>query len=104
MSEFEKRNVKLIAIAKDSTRRLKKMKEVNNFNFTTIPDKGGKIAKSYNMFVTEKTDGHDDLQVNNALPAKVLIKKNGEIVWYYIGSKEDRPTIEILTDAIDKYL
>ncbi|MFX1340447.1 MAG: peroxiredoxin family protein [Promethearchaeota archaeon] len=104
MSEIEKRNVKLIAIAKDSIRRLKKMKDNNNFNFSIISDKGGNIAKSYNMFITEKTDGHDDLQVNNALPAKVLINKNGEIVWYYIGGKEDRPSIEILTEAIDKYL
>jgi len=104
MSEFEKRNVKLIAIAKDSTRRLIKMKEKDNFSFPIISDKGGKIAKSYNMFITETTAGHDDLQVNNAIPAKVLVNKNGEIVWYYIGAKEDRPSIEIITDAIDKYL
>ena len=56
------------------------------------------------MFVKETMAGHDDLQVNNAIPAKVLINKNGEIVWQYIGAKDDRPSIEILTDAIDKYL
>ena len=104
MSEFENRNVKLIAIAKDSTRRLLKMKDNNNYNFPIIADKGGKIAKSYNMFITEKTEGHDDLQLNNAIPAKVLINKNGEIVWHYIGAKEDRPSIEIIIDALDKYL
>ena len=104
MSELEERNVKLIAIAKDSSRRLLKMKEKNNFDIPIISDKAGKIAKLYNMFITEKAVGHDDLQVNNAIPAKVLVNKNGIIVWHYIGAKEDRPSIEIITDAIDKYL
>ena len=104
MSELEKRNVSLIAIAKDSNRRLLKMKEQSDFKIPIIPDLGGKIAKSYNMLLTEKTAGHDDIQVNISIPAKVLINNNGDIVWYYIGAKEDRPSIEIITDALDKYL
>ena len=80
------------------------MKEKNNFPIPIITDRGGKIAKSYNLILTEKAAGHDDIQVNIAIPSKVLINKKGDIVWYYIGAKEDRPTIETITDAIDKYL
>jgi len=80
------------------------MKEKNNFTIPIIADRGGKIVKSYNMVLTEKTAGHDDIQVNIALPSKVLINNKGIIVWHYIGAKEDRPSIEIITDAIDKYL
>jgi peroxiredoxin len=80
------------------------MKDKNEFTIPIIADRGGKIVKSYNMILTEKTAGHDDIQVNIAIPSKVLINKSGNIVWLYIGAKEDRPTIEIILDAIDKYL
>lgn len=45
------------------------------------------------------------MKVKQAIPSKFLINGNGEIVWTYIGEdKTDRPSIEMMMDAIDKNL
>ena len=45
------------------------------------------------------------IKVKQAVPSKFLINKDGIIVWKYIGKdKTDRPSIEMMTSIIDKYI
>lgn len=104
MAELEKRDVVLIAIAKDSKRRLLRKKEERGYTFQIIEDRAAKISKLYNMILKEETEGHDKMQVGLPVPSKVLINKNGVIVWRYIGPKEDKPSMEIITEALDRCL
>jgi peroxiredoxin len=97
-------NVKLISIALDLPDKLTKMKYKNNFKIQFIADRAGRISKAYNVFLDRRTEIHDQLQVSHAIPSKFLINKSGEVVWQYIGTKQDRPTIELIIDAINKYL
>ncbi len=104
MDELEKRDVVLIAIAKDSKRRLQKMKNERSYTFQLIEDRAATISKLYNMILKEPADEHDQFQVGLPVPSKVLINKDGVIVWRYIGPKEDKPSMEIITEALDRYL
>ena len=72
--------------------------------FQFVADRGAKITKSYNIYLDENHPDHDEFQVNHAIPSKFLINKEGEVVWQYIGAKEDRPSIETLIEAIEKNL
>ena len=103
LHEFEKRNVKLIAIASDTANLLKKFKEENNFAIDMISDRGAKIAKDYDVYWF--TNGFGAMKVKQAVPSKFLIDKNGTIVWKYVGrDKTDRPTVKMMMILIDKYL
>ncbi|GAG95096.1 unnamed protein product [marine sediment metagenome] len=104
ISEFEKRNIKLLSIASDSVRLLKKFKEENNFNVDIISDRGAKIAKEYDVYWFAPGAGKK-INIKQAVPSKFLINKKGIIVWKYIGKdKTDRPSIEMMTSIIDKQL
>jgi peroxiredoxin len=104
ISRFEKRHIKLISIASDSKRLLKKFKEENNFNVDIISDRGAKIAKEYNVYSFASGAG-GDYKIKQAIPSKFLINKNGKIVWSYIGKdKTDRPSIELMMEIIEKEL
>ena len=104
MEILKKNNVKLISIAIDLPEKLIKMKYKNNYKIQFITDRAGRISKSYNVFLDRKTAGHDGLQISHAIPSKFLINKEGNIVWQYIGAKTDRPSIELIIEAIEKYL
>lgn len=100
--EFEKRNVKLISIASDSVRLLQKFKEENNFKVEIISDRGAKIAKDYDVYWFAPGGG-GKINVKQAVPSKFLIRKDGTIVWTYIGKdKTDRPSIELMIKVIDE--
>ena len=103
-SEIENRGVKMIAIACDSPRGIQKLDEKNNYPWPFIGGRSCEIPKDYQVYSSEPLEGHDKLQVGNAIPSKFLIDKSGTIVWKYIGSKTDRPSIKQITDAIDQYL
>lgn len=104
ISEFEKRNIKLISIASDSVRLLSKFKEENNFHVDMISDRGAKIAKLYDVY-WYAPGGGKDYKIKQAVPSKFLINKDEKIVWKYIGNdKTDRPSIEMMTDVIDKLI
>jgi peroxiredoxin len=104
LSILKEYNIKLISIAIDLPDKLIKMKYKNNYKIQFITDRAGRISKAYKVFLDRKAAQHDGLQVSHAIPSKVLINKEGNIVWQYIGAKQDRPTIEQLTDAFKKYL
>ncbi len=97
-------NVKLISIAIDLPAKLIKMKYKNNFKIQFITDRAGRLSKAYNVFLDRKSAGHDRLQISHAIPSKFLINREGNIVWQYIGAKTDRPSIELIVEAIEKYL
>lgn len=102
LSEFKKRNVKIISIASDSVRLLRNFKEENNFDVDIISDRGAKIAKEYGVYWFA-SGGGKEYKIKQAVPSKFLINKDGIIVWKYIGKdKTDRPSIEMLTSIIDK--
>ena len=104
ISEFEKRNIKLLSIASDSVRLLRKFKEENNFNVDIISDRGAKIAQDYGVNWYAPGAGKK-INSKQAVPSKFLINKKGIIVWKYIGKdKTDRPSIEMMTSIIDKQL
>lgn len=101
INEFEKRNIKLISIASDSVRLLRKFKEENEFGIDMISDRGAKIAKEYDVYWFA-SGGGKDYKIKQAVPSKFLINKDGEIIWKYIGKdKTDRPSIEMMTTIID---
>lgn len=102
--EFEKRNIKLISIAVDSPRKMKILQEKYEIPFQFIADRDAKITKSYNVYLTEEHPDYDQFQINHAIPSKFLINKEGIVVWQYFGTKDERPTIEILLEAIEKKL
>ncbi|MBY8989876.1 MAG: redoxin domain-containing protein [Candidatus Lokiarchaeota archaeon] len=104
LSEFKKRKIKLLSIASDSARLLKLFKEDNNFEVDMISDRGAKIAKEYGVY-WYAPGGGKDYKIKQAVPSKFLINKDGIIVWKYIGKdKTDRPSIEMMTSIIDKYI
>ena len=104
LSEFKKRNIKIISIASDSVRLLRTFKEENNFEVDMISDRGAKIAKEYGVYWFAPGGGKE-YKIKQAVPSKFLIDKDGIIIWKYIGKdKTDRPSIEMMTSIIDKYL
>ncbi|TET61888.1 MAG: redoxin domain-containing protein [Promethearchaeota archaeon] len=104
LSKLKELNIKLIAIAIDLPDKLIKMKYKNNFKIQFITDRAGRFSKAYNVFLDRKSAGHDELQISHAIPSKFLINKGGHVVWQYIGTKEDRPSIELIVEAINKFL
>jgi len=104
ISEFKKRNIKLLSIASDSVGLLRKFREENNFKVDIISDRGAKIAKEYDVYWFAPGAGKK-INIKQAFPSKFLINKEGIIVWKYIGKdKTDRPSIEMMTSIIDKQL
>ncbi len=104
ISEFEKRNIKLLSIASDSVGLLRKFREENNFNVDLISDRGAIIIAQYGVKWFAPGAGKK-INIKQAVPSKFLINKERIIVWKYIGKdKTDRPSIEMMTSIIDKHL
>jgi peroxiredoxin len=104
ITEFEDRKIKLISIASDSIRLLRKFKEDNEFKVDMISDRGAKIAREYGVYWFAPGGGKD-YKIKQAVPSKFLINKEGQIIWKYIGkNKTDRPSIEMMTDIIDNHI
>lgn len=80
------------------------MKYKNDYKIQFITDRAGRISKVYNVFLDRKTAGHDGLQISHAIPSKFLINREGNIVWQYVGTKTDRPSIELIVEAIENNL
>ena len=96
------RNVKLVSIATDRARPLKRLADKENYKFSIIADDQAKISKDYNVFGIPID--YDTIKSELAIPSTYLIDRNGKIVWRYIGTKTDRPKIQDILDAIDTYL
>lgn len=94
----------LISIAVDNARKMKQLHDKYEIPFTFVADRRGEITNIFNVYLTEERPEHDEFQTKHAIPSKFLINKEGIIVWQYIGTKTDRPTIEMMIEAMDKYL
>jgi len=104
LPKLKELNVKLISIAIDLPDKLIKMKYKNNFKIQFVTDRAGRLSKAYNVFLDRKSAGHDRLQVSHAIPSKFLINREGNIIWQYIGAKKDRPSIDLIIEAIKNHL
>lgn len=94
--------MKLITIATDRVKPLKKLAEKENYMFTVISDSETKLSNEYNVF--GKPVDFDMIKIELAIPSTYLINSNGEIVWRYVGTKTDRPSINTIVEAIDTKL
>jgi peroxiredoxin len=83
---------------------LKKFCEENGFEFLMISDRGAKIAKAYNVYTFGSMLDISFMKTKLAIPSSFLIDSEAIIVWRYIGARKDRPSIKILTDAIDQHI
>lgn len=92
----------MIAISTDKARPLKNLVEKEDYKFRVISDADAKISKEYNVF--GKPTDYDMLKTELAIPTSYLINSNGKIVWRYVGTKTDRPSIEAILEAIDRKL
>ena len=92
----------IIAICTDSVRHIIAMAEEHNFKFMLISDRGAIIAKTYNVYTYGSMLDRSFMKTKMAVPSDFLIDKTGTIVWRYIGARKDRPTLKILTNAIDE--
>ena len=102
ISEFQKRNIKIITTATDSVNHLRKFCEENGFEFTMLSDRGAIIAKAYNVYTFGSMLDLSFMKTKLAIPSDFLINRNGLIVWRYIGARTDRPSIAALVKAIDE--
>ena len=94
--------MKVIAISTYSVRHTIAMAEEYNFKFTFISDRGAIVAKTYNVYTYGSMLDRSFMKTKMAVPSDFLIDKTGTIVWRYIGARKDRPSLEILTNAIDE--
>jgi peroxiredoxin len=69
-----------------------------------ISDRGAKIAKKYNVYTFGNMLDISFMKTKLAIPSTFLINKESEILWCYIGARKDRPSIKILTNALDQNL
>ncbi len=96
------KNVRLVSIATDRTRPLKRLADKENYKFSIVADEQAKISKEYNVFGIPID--YDMIKSELAIPSTYLIDRNGNIVWRYIGTKTDRPKIQDILNAIDTHL
>jgi peroxiredoxin len=83
---------------------LTKFKAENNFKVDIIADRGAKIAQDYDVYLYAQ-GGAGNMKIKQAIPSKFLINKEGKIVWTYISKdKTDRPSFEIMMEAINSKL
>jgi hypothetical protein len=63
-----------------------------------------KIVKSYKVYTTGNMVDHAFLKFKLAIPTTYLIDTNGIITWRYVGTREDRPEISQIFQAIEENL
>jgi peroxiredoxin len=83
---------------------MKELSEQYNYQFTVISDRGAKIAKQFNVYTFGRAIDIVYLKTKLAIPSTFLINKDLQIAWKYIGSREDRPSVELLLKKIDTYI
>ena len=100
--ELNKRKISYISISNDKLSKIQKFVEKNDLNWIFISDENCELIKKYGIYLSGKSNNHDKFQINHAIPSKSLINMNKTIVWKYIGTKTDRPTIEFILKAIEE--
>lgn len=103
-AEFEKEHVSVIAIARDTAKKLLVFKQKYNLLIPIYPDRKGTVVKNYNVFKFMKLTDSFYGKFRLAIPSTYLVNKNGKIVWTYIGSRDDRPNSTLLLKVIQENL
>ena len=89
-----------MSIAPDSEKNLKKMDQYPMRIISDLPK--GKISREYNCFkITSSKKKGKIIKTKDVEPFSYLIDSNGIIKWIFKGTKEIRPTNEILKEAIN---
>lgn len=96
------RNVLIVGVAIDNPGKLKIFRDENQFEMEIIPDPKGTLAKQYNAYSTGSAKDNLHLKFKLAVPSTYLINQQGKITWRYVGTREDRPSIELLFQAIEE--
>ncbi len=101
---MNKLEVKLVAIASDTPRELKKMSK--NFDMVYIADlKTMEIIRAYDA---EKVDSSEkenkNIKKKDLHPLTYLLNSEAKIVWKFMGTKESRPPNRKIFAAIKKFL
>ena len=102
--KFDEKNVSILAIARDPPKKLKNFKHSNKFSMPIIADMKGNIVKNYKVYTTGNMVDHAFLKFKLAIPTTYLIDTNGIITWRYVGTREDRPDISQIFQAIEENL
>ncbi|UYP44017.1 hypothetical protein NEF87_000302 [Candidatus Lokiarchaeum ossiferum] len=102
LDKFKKIGAKMISIAIDNPRKLRKFKEVNKFDLEILVDRRGAISKKYNVFTTGTKADHKSLKFRISIPSTFLIDETGIIRWRFIGTREIRPSIDSLISNFEK--
>lgn len=103
-TEFRKRGVKIVNIARDIPKKLQEFRDKNHISLPIIADRSGSIVKSYNVYQTAKLSDSLYLKFRLAIPSTFFINQKGRIIWAYVGTREDRPSVELLLQVIDSFL
>jgi len=69
-----------------------------------ISNMKGDIVKNYKVYTTGNKLDHAFLKFKIAIPTTCLIDTNGIIKWRYVGTREDRPNISQIFQAIEENL
>jgi len=93
-----------IAIASDSEHHLQELSNEFNYQFPVVSDRGAKFAKKFNVYTFGSAIDIIYLKTKLAIPSTFLIDKGMEIAWKYIGTREVRPSIKLLTNKINEKL
>lgn len=103
LDKFKKIGVKMISIAIDNPRKLKKFKKLNKFNLEMLIDRRGEVSKKYKVFTNGTKADHKSLKFRISIPSTFFIDENGIIIWRFIGTREIRPSIDTLISNFKNY-
>jgi len=97
-------DVKLVAIASDTPRELKKMSK--KYEMVYIADLYTKeIIRAYDAEKVDKSEKENKhLKKKDLHPLAYLLNSEAKIVWRFIGTKEVRPPNRKIFSAIKKFL
>ena len=69
-----------------------------------IANMKGDIVRNYKVYTTGNSLDHTFLKFKIAIPTTYLIDTYGIIKWRYVGTREDRPIISQIFQAIEENL
>ena len=101
--EFEKLDIKIFGVSKDSVKRHDNFKAKHGFPFALISDESGEICEAYGVWVLKKLYGREYMGIERTT---FLVDKNGKInhIWRKVKVKghveEVLKQAQLLSDEI----
>jgi len=98
-------DVKLVAIAPDTPRELKKMSEKYDMSVFIADLDTKEIIRAYDAEKIDSSEkGNKHLKKKDLHPLAYLLNSEAKIVWRFIETKEVRPPNKKIFAAIKKFL